>query len=231
MTDWKYQKNRSNNCNIKQKNAVQNISKSNTTSKGKNRGKGFCITVLCVLAGLLIFQRFTQMHNHPHTVQTSASLSSGGAASDFIEAEAVYVVDGDTLDVQIGSETVRVRLIGIDAPESSHPSQEENAPEGDTAAAYLTACFPAGTHLYLEKDISDTDIYGRSLYYVWTELPTAEMSLTQTREQMLNAKLVWQGYARTMEVPPDTSYSELFARLEENARRESAGLWKTGCWE
>lgn len=232
MTGWKYQKNRSHNCNVKQKNSAQSISKANAIRKEKNGGKRFGMIVLCILAGLLIMGQITHKQSDTDAGQAeNAFLSAEKNGTDLIEAKAVYVVDGDTLDVQIGSETIRVRLIGIDAPESSHPDQEENSAEGDMAAAYLSACVPAGTLLYLEKDVSDTDIYGRSLYYVWTQLPTAEMSLTRTREQMLNAKLVWQGYAHTMEMPPDTGYSELFIQLEEDARKESAGLWKTGCWE
>ena len=200
--------------------------------KKKSRWKIVFLFVLCIAAGLLLFRLMPHVQNIADAIRPGEGTSGTTEdADDLIPAEVVYVVDGDTLDVLIGSEKVRVRLIGIDTPESSHPDKEENSPEGDQAEAFLSSCIPPGTQVYLEKDISDTDRYGRRLYYVWLAMPQEEMSLTQIQEHMLNAKLVREGYAQAMEVPPDTGYSEIFSRLEENARSEQAGLWKTDCWE
>lgn len=200
--------------------------------KKKSRWKIVFLFVLCIAAVLLLFRLLPHVQNIAEVLHPGEdTLGTAEDADHLIPAEVVYVVDGDTLDVLIGSEKVRVRLIGIDTPESSHPDKEENSPEGDQAEAFLSACIPPGTQVYLEKDISDTDRYGRKLYYVWLAMPQEEMSLTHIQECMLNAKLVREGYAQAMEVPPDTSYSEVFSRLEETARSEQAGLWKTGCWE
>ncbi len=200
--------------------------------KKKSRWKIVFLFVLCIAVVLLLFCLLPHVQNIAEVLRPGEDTWGTVEDADYlIPAEVVYVVDGDTLDVLIGSEKVRVRLIGIDTPESSHPDKEENSPEGDQAEAFLATCIPPGTQVYLEKDISDTDRYGRRLYYVWLGIPQEEMSLSHIQEYMLNAKLVREGYAQAMEVPPDTGYSEVFSQLEETARREQAGLWKTGCWE
>jgi micrococcal nuclease len=68
----------------------------------------------------------------------------------------------------------------------------------------------------LEKDISDTDGFGRLLRYVWTD------------GYLVNARLVQDGYALAATYPPDVRYSELFARLQQEARQVGAGLWAEG---
>lgn len=71
-----------------------------------------------------------------------------------------------------------------------------------------------GKTVTLEKDVSETDVYGRLLRYVWVD------------GVFVNGELVRLGYARAISYPPDTKYQERLAQLEEEARQASRGLWR-----
>ena len=68
------------------------------------------------------------------------------------------VIDGDTFEIETGE---KVRLIGIDAPESVHPTKEDEC-YGETSSKVLKELIE-GKSVYLEKDVSETDRYGRLL--------------------------------------------------------------------
>lgn len=143
--------------------------------------------------------------------------TNGSSASELTEATVVRVVDGDTLVVDIAGTENRVRLIGIDAPESVHPDESRNTEEGKTASEHLTETLTEGTTVWLERDVSDTDRYDRLLRYVWLEKPTNSNSASEAEAKMLNARLVAEGYAEAKDYDPDTKWSELFHSLEDSA--------------
>jgi len=120
------------------------------------------------------------------------------------------VVDGDTLDARWGERVVRVRLIGIDAPEVTTTVECF----GREATARARALVPPGTVVGLEKDVSETDRYGRLLRYVW---------LADGR--MLNEVLVREGYAQAVTYPPDVRYQDRLLLAQRQAREAGAGLW------
>ncbi len=124
----------------------------------------------------------------------------------------VRVIDGDTIEVQIDAQTYRVRYIGMDTPETVHPNQPVMwlGPEATAANAQLVA----GQTVYLEKDVSDTDRYGRLLRYVFLADGTH-----------VNAELVRLGYAQVSTYPPDVKYQELYQNLQTAAREAGQGLW------
>ena len=132
--------------------------------------------------------------------------------------EVVRVVDGDTIIVDIAGEDVRVRLIGIDTPESvADEVVKENTEEGKEASAY-TANLLEGNRVYLEYDQETTDEYGRTLCYVYLH----------DKSTMINELLLKNGYARTMTIEPNTKYKERFAAAELVAKETKAGFWGTG---
>lgn len=135
--------------------------------------------------------------------------------SPWNEGRVTRVIDGDTIDVDIDGEIFRVRYIGIDTPETQHPVRGEE-PYGREAAAFNHKLVD-GRRVQLEKDISETDRYGRLLRYVW--LPDANM---------VNALLVARGYARVSTYPPDVRHAQDFLELERLARLEGIGLWRLG---
>ena len=123
-------------------------------------------------------------------------------------------VDGDTFWVQDDrGEQLKVRLIGIDTPESRNSGRKTVEYYGKEAAAYVRA-FVGNKRLLLEYDVSRTDRYKRTLAYVYLEDGT-----------FLNAHLVREGYARVLTVPPNVKFAESFVRLEREARKNKKGLW------
>lgn len=125
-----------------------------------------------------------------------------------LTAKVVRVVDGDTIEIEGGQ---KVRYIGIDTPETVDPKKPVEC-FGKEASAKNKELVE-GKIVELEKDISETDRYGRLLRYVWID------------GQMVNELLVKTGYARLETVPPDIKYSELLANEEKQARETSQGLW------
>lgn len=143
----------------------------------------------------------------------------GVTTEGFQEAKVVRVVDGDTLKVRIGQEDARVRLIGIDSEESVAPEAERNTEKGREAAEFTKALLPEGTKLYLQKDVSETDRYGRLLRYAWLELPENPWDPEEVRVKMVNGILVDKGQARARAYPPDTMYEEIFQSIEHAGNR------------
>ena len=127
-------------------------------------------------------------------------------------AQVVEVVDGDTIEVRIDGTVYTVRYIGIDAPETVHPSEpvEWMGPEASVANRQLVE----GRTVYLEKDVSETDEYGRLLRYVFLADGT-----------FVNMELVRLGYAQIDTVPPDVRYQGLLLEAQREAREAERGLW------
>jgi micrococcal nuclease len=106
----------------------------------------------------------------------------------------------------------RIRLIGVDTPETKHPRKPVQ-PFGKEASAF-TKQLVEGQEVRLEFDVQLRDKYRRLLAYV------------HIGEQMLNAELVRQGYAQVATFPPNVKYQEAFLTLQREAREARRGLWK-----
>lgn len=130
------------------------------------------------------------------------------------EAVVVRAVDGDTIDVHVGGHPERVRLLGIDTPETVKPDTPVQCwgPEASARAKHL---LPPGTRVLLVRDQEARDRYGRLLTYVWRE-----------RDRLfVNASLVAGGYARTLSIEPNTARRAQLGALEAEARAHRRGLW------
>ena len=144
--------------------------------------------------------------------------------SKFISARVIGVTDGDTIKVDVNGEQQKVRLVGVDTPETKHPSKPVEY-FGKEASDYTATTLSAKT-VYLQKDVSSTDRYGRYLYYVWLSKPSSvEPSKEEVIEKMFNAQLVSNGYAKVYTYPPDVKYDSIFLELQQNARAQNLGLW------
>ena len=126
------------------------------------------------------------------------------------------VVDGDTLRVRTAgsAEAVTVRLIGVDAPERSHPSLGKEFFSDESAAHLASLC--RGKTVRMEKDIEETDKYDRLLRYVFLPPPDG---------RLLNEEMLRAGMARAYTRFP-FSRKKAFLAAEAGARREGTGLWK-----
>lgn len=128
----------------------------------------------------------------------------------------VRVVDGDTVWVRLAGGVEKVRYIGIDAPETSHPTRGEEP--GGRAATLVNSRLVGDRTVRLEPDVQRRDRYGRLLAYVWVAAPDGG-------ELMVNAELVRLGYAAVLTVPPNVRHAELFRKLAIEAREHRRGLW------
>jgi micrococcal nuclease len=132
------------------------------------------------------------------------------------QAKVARVVDGDTLVVQIGARTEKVRLIGVDTPESVDKHRPVEA-YGKEASAF-TRRLAEGKSVRLEGEVGtlDRDKYGRLLRYVL--LPDG---------MLLNAEIIRQGYGHAYLRYPFAKMEE-FRALEREARDRGLGLWAGG---
>ena len=128
-----------------------------------------------------------------------------------VQAQVIRVIDGDTIEVVVVGQTYKVRYIGIDTPETKHPTKPVE-PYGPEAAAKNEELV-GGKIVGLEKDVSETDRYGRLLRYVYVG------------DLMVNAELVRLGYAQVSTYPPDVKYQDLFLQLQRGAKEAGRGLW------
>lgn len=129
-------------------------------------------------------------------------------------AVVVRVVDGDTLVLDLSGSDERVRLLGLDTPETV----DENRPVqcfGHEASSYLAALLPRGSTVRLERDVEARDRYGRLLVYLYR----ADDGL------FVNAALIEGGYATTLSIAPNTMRAHDFEVLRVQAQRDKRGLW------
>lgn len=126
-----------------------------------------------------------------------------------LDAEVTSIVDGDTVHVRLDGRDERVRYIGIDTPETS--SNQPYSAEARERNRELVE----GQTVRLVVDVQERDRYGRLLAYVYT--PDGSF---------VNAKLVAEGFARLLTVPPNVRFASVFRALETEARDAERNLWQ-----
>lgn len=114
------------------------------------------------------------------------------------------IIDGDTIQVEMGGQTYTVRYIGIDAPESNEPCFQD--------AAYANSGLVTGQTVRLVKDVSETDRYDRLLRYVYVG------------DVFINAELVRLGWAIPSRYPPDTALAANLERAQIGAPVRSCAV-------
>ncbi len=149
------------------------------------------------------------------TIEATSTATASPTATGLAEANVARVIDGDTIDVTIGGKKSRVRIIGVDAPEMRQRTPICYAQEATAKVQQLLG--QAHARVELEKDVSETDRYGRLLRYVWLNLSEGRV--------MLNEQLVKEGYAQVSTYPPDVKYQDRFVAAEREARAQNRGLW------
>lgn len=125
------------------------------------------------------------------------------------------IIDGDTIVIEGGQ---KVRYIGINTPETVHPTKPVECYGHE--ASNKNRELVEGKKVILEKDVSETDKYGRLLRYVY--LPSGQ---TDESDIFVNDYLVKEGYANSSSFPPDVKYQDKFVNSEKEARGNNRGLW------
>ncbi|CAN5160014.1 hypothetical protein BH09PAT2_BH09PAT2_06730 [soil metagenome] len=133
----------------------------------------------------------------------------------FEEAEVAKAVDGDTIQLTTGE---KVRYVGMDTPETKHPTKGVQCFGHE--ASDKNKALVEGKKILMEKDVSETDRYGRLLRYIYLPNPEA------THEALfVNEYLVEQGYAHVLTYPPYVKYNQIMLDAETVARTNNRGLW------
>ncbi len=151
-------------------------------------------------------------------VTACGALGLGSSAPPSTEpagtATVEFVIDGDTVDLLIDGREERVRLIGIDAPESVSRNDPVQC-FGPEASDALTGLLPPGTVVTVSRDVEARDRFGRLLLYIHR----AEDDL------FINRYLIEAGFADALFFDPNTSFEVDFTRVRNDARANGVGLW------
>jgi micrococcal nuclease len=124
------------------------------------------------------------------------------------------VVDGDTIELDNGQ---KLRYIGIDTPETVDPRRGVQC--FGREASNKNKELVEGKTVRLEKDVSETDRFGRLLRYVYVQ--------TSQGEVFVNDLMVREGFALSSPFPPDISKQSRLDQAEAEARSAGRGLWGT----
>ncbi len=136
------------------------------------------------------------------------------------------IIEGDIIQALYGGVEKRIRLIGIDTPESrvnwkakKYANMSEHDLKtiiemGTKAKAYVDGLVKRGDLITIEFDVQKKDKYGRLLGYVYL-----------SNGKMLNEEIVKAGYAIIMTIPPNVKYKDRFLKAYKHARERKRGLW------
>ncbi len=139
------------------------------------------------------------------------------------------IIEGDTIQALYGGVEKRIRLIGIDTPESrvnrkAKKDKYANMSEydvktiiemGKKAKAYVNGLVKRGDMITIEFDVQEMDKYGRLLCYVYL-----------SNGKMLNEEIVKAGYANVMNIPPNVKYKDRLLKAYKEAEEDKRGLWE-----
>jgi micrococcal nuclease len=143
-------------------------------------------------------------------VAQSQSASAGKSTAIRI----LRVVDGDTVVARLPGGDEKVRLIGIDTPETVDPRKPVQC-FGKEASNRTKELLPPGTAIRLERDVEARDRYGRLLAYVYRA----------DDGTFVNLALAEEGYAQPLTIPPNVAYTSQFSAAAAAARTAGRGLW------
>ena len=117
------------------------------------------------------------------------------------------VVDGDTIIVHDPQDKrLRVRLTGINAPESVAEDESRNTEEGRVSSKFLKELLKDAKTVYLEYDVGRTDQYNRTLAYVWIKYENTYV--------MVNEIILATGHAKPVYIKPNLKYADDFRKYE-----------------
>ena len=141
----------------------------------------------------------------------SSCASANSLHSDIATIESV--IDGDTIVLRVQNQTETVRLLGVDTPETVHPSKPIEC-FGPEASAFTKAALVKGSTVKLLRDVEPRDRFQRLLVYLFLADGT-----------LFNQLLIDRGLAKTLSIEPNTAFASQFATHESNAKDRRVGLW------
>lgn len=145
---------------------------------------------------------------------TSCTTRISPDAGGHVFATVTKVVDGDTVHISINGTKEEIRLIGVDTPETVHPTKSVQC-FGPEASEHTKQLLPRGTRVYVVRDIESRDRYGRLLAYLYRAADNL----------FINNDLVLNGWARPYPYPPNTTLETTFSESAHHAETHRLGLW------
>lgn len=178
------------------------------------------ILIIALLSSIYLKDFLENKATTSYSSTTIENLSQKDSNIELIEAYVTKVVDGDTIWVKIGTETKKVRFIGINCPEYT----KEIEPYGKEATEYTNEKLYHKT-IYLQKDITDTDSYDRLLRYIWTD-KIDTINKETISKYLFNYELVKNGLAYSNYYKPDISLQDYLEEAEKQAKENKIGMWQ-----
>ncbi|MEX0621581.1 MAG: thermonuclease family protein [Candidatus Woykebacteria bacterium] len=188
---------------------------------------GFIFAIIFLVSYLLLYSPSFISNK---VVQSGPTQNPSSAATSILENEkkqqvsknqsgtegvkVTRVVDGDTIEIETGQ---KVRYIGIDTPETSDPRTGVQC--FGKEATKKNRELVEGKRVRLEKDVSETDKYGRLLRYIFVPSPSSG------QDGLVSETLVKEGFAFSSPYPPDIKYQDIFNKAEKFAKKNDKGLW------
>jgi endonuclease YncB( thermonuclease family) len=181
----------------------------------------FLFIALALLAGFLIS---TLPIDAAQNATETASETEWEIPEDAVPAEYIESIDGDTFDARVMQDNgqfreERIRMIGIDTPETNYSFGNEPECFGKEASTRSEGLLLDAEEIWLSTDVSDRDRNGRLLRYVWI------VDKFDDSVHFLNEQLVEEGYALAKTYRPDTEYQDELDDAEERAIEEARGMW------
>lgn len=170
----------------------------------------FILLAVAAIFGLIVSSRFsTTAQDTAASEASSVTLHGPYAVERVVDGDTIYIIN-DT------AESEKVRLIGIDTPESVHADEAKNSEEGLVASEF-TKTLLSEERVWLEYDIDRYDQYSRTLAYVYFEDGDVPV--------MVQELLLYHGLAQTMTIQPNSKYASRFVEIQREAQQAGRGFW------
>jgi len=167
-----------------------------------------------LIIGFILFISCSNQTNETNTSDSKSGQEVFALGTSGDTCNVYKVVDGDTFwGKTADGRQIKVRLIGIDAPETRNTAKKPAVPFGKVSKKYLNDLI-IDKKVILNYDIDKTDRWGRALAYVYIE-----------NGLFVNEDMIRYGYAVVMTVPPNVRFSDRFIRLQREAREAGRGMW------
>ena len=188
------------------------------------------VILILIAVGVIVPEQLVNQNTETNTNTeqlTNELIDSVEEESNLDAVKFIRTVDGDTIIVEDASgEQKRVRMIGIDTPESVAQEEERNNEYGVMASDYTKKLLENTDKLYLEYDIDSDDQYDRILAYVWLEDVKDTFDEENIKNSMVNAIIVENGYGIAKTYHPTVAHDEFFHELMADADENNTGLWQ-----
>lgn len=183
--------------------------------------------IVGIIVAIILCVASSEFINNQNVTEIDADNTVDNQESKLDAVKFIRTVDGDTIIVENSNgEHKRVRMIGIDTPESVAQEEERNNEYGVMASDYTKELLTNAGTLYLEYDVDADDQYDRILAYVWLEDVDDTFNVENIKNSMVNAIIVENGYGIAKKYEPTVAHDDILAELMAEAKENNIGLWQ-----